>query len=72
MEVFYGLPYLISANILYLNTTMLIEAGLDPTGPKTWNELETYSRTIKEKLGKYGVSMYSDTWILEGLFLQQG
>lgn len=69
---FYGLPYLRSTPILYLNTTLLSEAGLNPEGPKTWEELETYARTIKEKTGKYGISMYSYDWVLEGFFLQHG
>lgn len=68
---FYGLPYLRSTPILYLNTTMLKQAGLDPKGPQTWQELEDYSRDIKEKLGKYGLSIYSFPWVLEGFFLQQ-
>ncbi len=69
---FYGLPYLRSTPILYLNTTLLSEAGLNPEGPKTWEGLETYARTIKEKTGKYGISMYSYDWVLEGFFLQHG
>ena len=66
------MPYLRSTPILYLNTTLLSEAGLNPEGPKTWEELETYARTIKEKTGKYGISMYFYDWVLEGFFLQHG
>ena len=69
-DKFYSLPYLRSTPILYLNSTILAEAGLDPKGPKTWDELDNYTRTIKEKTGKYGLSLTSDAWVLEGLFLQ--
>ena len=71
-DKFYSLPYLRSTPILYLNTTLLSQAGLNTEGPKTWEELETYARTVKEKTGKYGISMYSYNWILESFFLQQG
>ena len=71
-DSYYGLPYLRSTPILYLNTTLLSQAGLDTTGPKTWEELEMYCKTVNEQTGKYGLSMYSYVWILEGLFLQQG
>ncbi|MFB9326392.1 ABC transporter substrate-binding protein [Paenibacillus aurantiacus] len=67
----YGLPFMRSTPILYKNVTMLKEAGLDPAGPKTWDELEQYSRTLKEK-GKVGMTMPADIWYYEGLVAQSG
>ncbi|RVU55706.1 ABC transporter substrate-binding protein [Anaerosphaera multitolerans] len=71
-DVWYGLPYLRSTPILYLNTTLLEKAGLDPTGPKTWDELAEYSKIVKEKTGAYGLSMHSYDWLLEGFMLEHG
>lgn len=71
-EDWYGLPYLRSTPILYMNTTLLEQADLDPAGPKTWDELATYCRTIKEKTGAYGLSMYSYVWVLEAFMAEQG
>ncbi|MVB10327.1 Bacterial extracellular solute-binding protein [Caprobacter fermentans] len=71
-DAWYGLPYLRSTPILYMNTTLLEKAGLDPSGPKTWEELADYCKTIKEKTGAYGLSMYSYIWTLEAFFLENG
>jgi sn-glycerol 3-phosphate transport system substrate-binding protein len=68
----YGLPYLRSTPILYLNTTILEEAGLDPAGPKTWDELEQYIMTIKDKTGKNGLTSYSYIWTLEAFMMEHG
>ncbi|QJC51087.1 ABC transporter substrate-binding protein [Paenibacillus albicereus] len=67
----YGLPFMRSTPILYKNVTMLKEAGLDPQGPKTWDELEQYSRTLKEK-GKSGLTMPADIWFYEAFVAQSG
>ena len=71
-DKWYGLPYLRSTPILYMNTTLLKKAGLDPAGPKTWEELAQYCKTIKEKTGAYGLSMFSYIWTLEAFFLENG
>ncbi len=71
-EKCYGLPYLRSTPILYLNTTLLEKAGLDPKGPATYDELYEYCKTIKEKLNIPGLSMNSGTWFLEGFLMQHG
>ncbi|MFA9423136.1 MAG: ABC transporter substrate-binding protein [Sedimentibacter sp.] len=68
----YGLPYLRSTPILYLNTTILKEAGLDPAGPKTWDELEKYIMTIKDKTGINGLTTYSYIWTLEAFMMEHG
>lgn len=71
-DEWYGLPYLRSTPILYMNTTLLEKAGLDPTGPKTFDELAMYCKQIKEKTGAYGLSMYSYIWTLEAFLLENG
>ncbi|SFT19094.1 ABC transporter substrate-binding protein [Paenibacillus sp. BC26] len=67
----YGLPFMRSTPILYKNVTMLKDAGLDPAGPKTWDELEQYSKVLKEK-GKLGMTVPADIWFYEGLVAQSG
>ncbi|RXZ79220.1 ABC transporter substrate-binding protein [Paenibacillaceae bacterium] len=70
-EKLYGLPFMRSTPIMYKNVTMLKEAGLDPEGPRTWDELEQYSRVLKEK-GKFGMTMPIDIWFYEALVAQSG
>lgn len=67
----YGLPFMRSTPIMYKNNTMLKEAGLDPEGPRTWEELEEYSRVLKEK-GKNGLTMPADIWYYEAFVAQSG
>ncbi|MFM9278925.1 ABC transporter substrate-binding protein [Paenibacillus jiagnxiensis] len=67
----YGLPFMRSTPILYKNVTLLKEAGLDPSGPKTWTELEEYGRVLKEK-GKNAMTMPADIWYYEALVAQSG
>ncbi len=68
----YGLPYLRSTPILYMNTTLLEQAGLDAKGPDTWEEFAEYCRVIKEKTGAYGLTQYSYIWMLEAMLLSNG
>ncbi|WP_195574174.1 ABC transporter substrate-binding protein [Paenibacillus sp. 1001270B_150601_E10] len=68
----YALPYLRSTPILYLNRTMLKEAGLDPAGPKNWAEFEDYARKLTIKDQRYGISMPIDIWFYEGFVRQSG
>lgn len=69
-----GIPYSISNPVLYLNKDMLKEAGLDENGPKTWEELEEYSKVIKEKTGNYGVYIQepADSWAQQGILESNG
>ncbi|MDR1133655.1 MAG: extracellular solute-binding protein [Synergistaceae bacterium] len=68
----FGLPYLRSTPILYMNTTLLEQAGLDPSGPKTWDELAEYCRIVHEKTGAYGITLNSDVWIFEAFMFENG
>ncbi|WP_246031800.1 ABC transporter substrate-binding protein [Salibacterium salarium] len=70
-EKLYGLPYLRSTPILYLNTTMLEEKGLDPSGPETWDEFEEYAEELTEEDTTVGASMPINIWMYEG-FVAQG
>jgi sn-glycerol 3-phosphate transport system substrate-binding protein len=69
---YYALPFMASNLVLYLNTTLLKSAGLDPAGPKTWDELASYCKTIKEKTGAYGMTLSSNAWLMEALMLTSG
>lgn len=71
-DTYYGLPYLRSTPILYMNTDLLEQAGLDTAGPQTWEEFAEYCKTIKEELGVYGFAFYNYDWIFESFFLQRG
>jgi sn-glycerol 3-phosphate transport system substrate-binding protein len=68
----YGIPYLRSTPVLYVNATLLEKAGLDPAGPKTYEELATYCKTVKEKLGVYGLSMSCYIWTFEAFMYEAG
>ncbi|MFD1929822.1 ABC transporter substrate-binding protein [Sporosarcina siberiensis] len=67
----YGLPYLRSTPILYLNVDMLEKAGLDPKGPKNWKEFEEYARALTVEGETVGMSMPVDMWFFEA-FVRQG
>ncbi|UJF33619.1 ABC transporter substrate-binding protein [Paenibacillus hexagrammi] len=68
----YGLPYLRSTPILYLNRTMLKEAGLDPNGPKNWTEFEDYAKKITVPDQRVGITMPVDIWYYEAFVAQSG
>jgi sn-glycerol 3-phosphate transport system substrate-binding protein len=68
----FGLPFMPSSLILYMNTTILAKAGLDPAGPKTWDDFARYCKTIKEKTGLYGLTLSSNIWFLEAFLLDYG
>lgn len=67
----YALPYLRSTPILYMNASMLEAAGLDPAGPKTWEELEKYCRKLT-KNGVVGMTYPINIWMTEGFLAQTG
>ena len=52
-----GIPYSLSSPVLYINRDLLKEAGLSEEGPKTWEEVDSFARTVQEKTGKYGFYM---------------
>lgn len=72
----YAVPFNRSTPLLYLNRDMLKEAGLDPNGPKTWDELVSFSEKLSKKEGnktvRYGFSTPIDIWFYEALVFQGG
>jgi len=71
-----AVPFNRSTPLLYLNRDMLEKAGLDPKGPKTWEELRQYSKALtKQEGGKtvsFGFSTPIDIWFYEALVFQSG
>lgn len=69
-----GIPYSLSSPVLYINKDILREAGLPEEGPATWEEVDAFARTIKEKTGKYGFYMQepADFWAQQGLIESNG
>lgn len=76
----YAIPIDTHPYVLYYNTSVLKEAGLmDTSGkvqlPSTWEELLEYANTIKEKTGKWGLtieSQYSGERWWMSLYRQSG
>ncbi|GAK05282.1 glycerol-3-phosphate ABC transporter, periplasmic glycerol-3-phosphate-binding protein [Geomicrobium sp. JCM 19037] len=71
-EGIYGLPYLRSTPILYVNKTMMEEAGLDSSGPETWEEFEEYARALTNDKGGVGMTMPVNIWFYEAFVKQSG
>jgi multiple sugar transport system substrate-binding protein len=69
-----GIPYSISTPVLYINKDLLSSAGLSTEGPKTWEEVIAFAKTIKDKTGKYGFYMQepADNWATQALIESNG
>lgn len=69
-----GIPYSLSTPVLYINKDILKEAGLSEEGPKTWSEVHEFSKTIKEKTGKYGLYIQepADFWGQQAIIESNG
>ncbi|WP_433619883.1 ABC transporter substrate-binding protein [Paenibacillus cellulositrophicus] len=53
----YALPWYTGTEVLFMNTKIVKEAGLDPANPpKTMEELADWARQVKAKAGKLGYS----------------
>jgi multiple sugar transport system substrate-binding protein len=69
----YGMAFTFSTPVLYINTTILEEAGIDPaTVPATWDEAEEIALQVVENTGKNGLSIYSPSWIAQALVMSNG
>jgi multiple sugar transport system substrate-binding protein len=77
----YGLPFALSAAVLYLNPKLIEAAGLNvQTPPTTWAEVQVWGETIKKKTGKSALYISNpDTFLMQtliesagGQFLQDG
>lgn len=73
-EKMYGLAFTFSTPILYVNGSLLKEAGLDPTqAPKDWNEMYEWCVQIKEKTGKYGLALSPKSgWVADSILYSNG
>lgn len=70
---FVAMPFNRSTPVLYLNKNILKQAGLDENGPKNWEELKSYAKTIKEKVpGVVGFETPIDIWFIEAGVFEQG
>jgi len=70
-----GMPYSISNPILYYNPDLFQKAGLDPAkGPVTWEQVEAFSKQIKEKTGAYGLYVQepADSWAQQAMMMSNG
>lgn len=68
-----AVPFNRSTPILYINKTLLREAGLDEKGPQNWDELEAFARKLTNpEKGIYGFSTPIDIWFYEAGVFQQG
>ena len=62
-----------STPLLYLNKEMCEDAGLNPEGPKNWDELKMYAEKLTNKEnGVVGLAVPIDIWFFEALIYQQG
>lgn len=71
----YAIPFARSTPLLYLNKDMLKKAGLNPEGPKTWEELRQYAKALTKKEGDkqiYGFSTPIDIWFYEAMVFESG
>ena len=51
----YGLAYVFSTPVMFINRDLFKQAGLDPDQPpRTWEEVKTAGKAIAEKTGKHG------------------
>ncbi|MDR1049800.1 MAG: ABC transporter substrate-binding protein [Deltaproteobacteria bacterium] len=71
---FVAVPYNRSTPILFYNKDMLRAAGLDESGPKTWDELRSFSQKISDPPRNiYGFECPVDIWFIQaGIFQQNG
>lgn len=64
-----GIPYSLSSPVLYINRDLLKEAGVNPDGPQTWEEVKDFAEAVKEKTGKFGLYIQepADFWAQQAL-----
>ncbi|MDO5689439.1 MAG: ABC transporter substrate-binding protein [Tissierellia bacterium] len=68
----YGIPYMRSSPILMINATMLEEAGLDPTGPKTWEDVIEIGKKFQEQSKPALTMSVVNQWYFESYLNQSG
>lgn len=66
----YALPWYTGTEVLFMNTKLLKEAGLDPSKPpQSREELADWARQIKAKTGKngYAIQLISKLFAIDGI-----
>lgn len=71
-DSYYALPFLRSTSIMYMNATLLAEAGVDADEVHTWDDVTAACEAVYETTGKYGMTMYSYYWFYEAFLLTLG
>ena len=71
-DTLYSVPFLRSTSLLYLNTTMLEQAGVDPASITTWDSFAEACEKVHRETGKYGVSYPINYWYTEAFMLTNG
>lgn len=72
-----SIPFNRSVPILYLNKTILEQEGLDPAGPKNWEELRQWAEKLYKKapdgtVERWGFLTPVDQWFYEAMLYQAG
>ncbi|MDY0323348.1 MAG: ABC transporter substrate-binding protein [Candidatus Carbobacillus sp.] len=68
----YALPYFRSTPLLYYNKTLFKEKGLNPEGPKTWDEFAEFTRQLTEPGKRVGMTLAPSVWYYEALVKESG
>ncbi|MBK1783397.1 ABC transporter substrate-binding protein [Prauserella cavernicola] len=74
----YGVPFVFSTPMLYLNTKLFADAGLDARRPpRTWEEVRDAARAIQQRTGKDGayvdcLTKAAKDWCFQALVRSQG
>ncbi|MBW7474771.1 ABC transporter substrate-binding protein [Paenibacillus oenotherae] len=60
---YYGIDYHVGASVIYYNTEILGQAGINPDDIKTWADYEAAGKTVLEKTGKPMTTLeVADQW----------
>jgi len=74
----YGVPFVFSTPVLFINATLFKQAGLDPAKPPTtWDEVKAAGLAIAQKTGKDGayvdcVTQSAKDWCLQSVVRSNG
>lgn len=69
-----GFPYGMSVPVLYLNTDILADAGVDPADIKEWPDVAEAARKVSENTDKYGlyIGEYTYVWEMQQMIESNG
>jgi multiple sugar transport system substrate-binding protein len=69
----YGLAYVFSTPVMFINRDLFREAGLDPEQPpRTWAEVKEAGMAIAEKTGKHGFFPTDGTFVYQAIVMSNG